>query len=79
MRGGSASREEAYVLWGEMRHPEGGVLLDLSETRARLLVFGIDELPQILTVLIPRLGIRARVRVAWQHRRECGLEFLESR
>jgi hypothetical protein len=71
--------KEAYILWGEMRHPKGCVLLDLSETGARLCVFGVNELPQTLTVLVPRLGIRARVRVAWQRGRECGLEFLEGR
>jgi hypothetical protein len=71
--------EEAYILWGEMRHPKGCVLLDLSETGARLRVFGVDELPPILTLLVPRLGIPAQARVAWQRGRECGLEFLEGR
>jgi hypothetical protein len=71
--------EEAYILWGEMRHPKGCVLLDLSETGARLRVFGVSELPPILTVLVPRLGIRAHPRVAWQRGRECEVEFLEGR
>jgi hypothetical protein len=70
------SIEEAYVIWGDMPFPKGCVLTDLSQTGASVRVFG--DLPEVLTVLVPRLGIRIEARITWRDRGFCGVEFLSS-
>jgi len=74
------TRQDAYKLGeidcldGEML---GCLLLDLSDTGARVKMNWATALPSLVRLSIPSAGIARNAKVCWQTGAESGLEFLD--
>lgn len=75
-----ATRQGAYKL-GEIDCLDGEklgcLLLDLSNTGARVKMNWATALPRVVRLFIPSSGIARNAKVCWQIGAETGLEFLD--
>ena len=53
-----------------------GIVLDVSQTGARLRFVAADSLTEMVRIDVPRLNLRKRARVRWKTRTDVGVEFL---
>ena len=54
-----------------------GIVLDLSDTGARVRLEAGDTLVDGMTVKIPRYGIARKAKTRWKTRMDVGLEFVD--
>lgn len=52
------------------------IILDMHAHGARLKLLGAPELPNIVVLVAPGIGLRAKSKVVWQNGEEAGLNFV---
>ena len=77
----AATRENTYADVVAMSETGGykrrGIVLDLSDTGARVRLEAGDTLVDGMTVKIPRYGIARKAETRWKTRMDVGLEFVD--
>jgi PilZ domain len=76
---GSVRRDARYSVWiayGEDRTLVPCTLLDVSQSGARLMLPGNEDVPDNFVLLLSEHGrARPQCRVAWRHKDKVGVEF----
>ncbi len=73
----AATWADCEICWDGSLRGENGILMDISDTGARVRFFHRGIMPEEVRIIVPRLGLNRRASVVRRDETDIGLHFID--